>query len=55
MTCVSFIDEQQTKIDELQANNSGGNSEKISEWTKCFIDEWQVKSKNRLATSNKQK
>ena len=40
-------------MDERQTNSSGENSEKISEWTKSFIDERQVKSKNRLGTNEK--
>ena len=40
-------------MDERQTNSSGENSEKISEWTKSFIDERQVKSKNRWGTNEK--
>ena len=53
--CVPFIDEQHAKLDEWQANSIGENSESISEWTKSFIDERQVKSKNRLVTTDKRK
>ena len=48
--CVSFVDQRQAKIDRRQVNSSGQNSETISEWTKFFMVEQQVKSKNRWAT-----
>ena len=42
------------KMDERQTNSSGENSEKISEWTKSFIDERHVKSKNDEGQTKKQ-
>ena len=38
-------------MDERQTNSSGENSEKISEWTKSFIDELKVKTDEQQANT----